>query len=135
MPPADDQQNVNPVDAQPQGMPPAMPSADGGQAPMQPTVVSPTTGPSDDMSTGAVAAPGFGSMPDSPAPAGDAPAAAAPSPFDVPSVPADVPPAAPAADVPPVPPAPAMGDVPSTAPDVPADTPDAGDAPTFPPAA
>lgn len=133
MPPADDQQNVNPVDAQPQGMPPA---ADGGPVPMQPTVISPTTGPEDNTSAAAVAAPGFGSMPDSPASVDNTPAPAAPSPFDAPSMPADVPPATPAVDdVPSVPPVPAMGDVPPAEPGDPAGAPDAGDAPTFPPAA
>lgn len=136
MPPADDQQNVNPVnpvDVQPQGMPPATPpAADDGQMPMQPTVISPTAGPSDDLGSPAIAAPGFGSTPDG-MPA-DNPAPTAPSSFDTPSMPADVSPAAPAADeVPSVPP---VGDVPPVAPGTPADAPDASvDAPTFPPAA
>ncbi len=124
MPPADDQQNVNPIDAQPGGMQPAMPPDAGeGQDPMQPTEISPTSGLSDDMGSPVASAPGFGSAPDTTAPA-DTPAIADPSPFDAPSMPADVPLAAPEA-----------GDVPPVTPDASAETPDAGDVPTFPPEA
>lgn len=117
MPPADDQQNVNPSvppqgDA-PQGMSPA---PEGGPQPMQPQVFSPTVGQTDDAVDASTAAPGFSSLPDAPA------------------APADVPPAAPAAEVPPAPVPDAGAPAPANDPtQPPAGYQDPGDVPVFPP--
>lgn len=118
MPPADDQQNVNPFVAPQQNDPQATPPvADNGQMSQQPTVFSPTENQSTDMGAPASAAPGFGSMPDS-GPASVVTSAAPVSPaFGAPSVPpADVPTPPAAGDFSPT--TSTSGDVPPVAPGI-----------------